>query len=200
MCGIFLKKVIGMKEENNLVQCFGCKAFFNKSDESMVRYGVGRYGVCIAECNNVFINELLGYEQLSFGYPDVHRLVVDAYAVQHPQNPEMQKQLGIEPRFIAASIQSVTVHLIALYCAIELKMPLKQISKVMGNILNTGVKFENNPLTPPAQLGDITIANFSSDFTFEQYQDFAWRWARCVWNAWKKDHQKIKILYEKYGK
>jgi hypothetical protein len=44
-------------------------------------------------------------------YPDVHRLTVDTYAVQHPGRPTPQ------------TIQSVTVHLISLSCVLERGSP-----------------------------------------------------------------------------
>ena len=76
-----------------------------------------RYGVASTGCWQAF-NELLALERMMWGYPGVHRLIVDAYSVQHPQNHELQTKLGISQRFIDASIQFVAIHLIALYYAL----------------------------------------------------------------------------------
>jgi len=51
--------------------------------------------------------QLLEREYGEFGYPDVHRLTVDAYAAQHPGMPYRQ------------SIQSVAIHLISLHLVLE---------------------------------------------------------------------------------
>ena len=96
-----------MSEKESI--CPGCGAIFPEG-----AFPPQRYGVASKECWQAF-NTMLAKENMNFGYPEVHRLVVDAYAVQHPQNFELQKSLGISKRFVEASIQSIAVHLIALY-------------------------------------------------------------------------------------
>ena len=146
------------------------------------------------ECWAAF-NRLLAYEAEHFGYPEEHRLTVDAYGVQHPQNFELQKQLDIEERLIRASVQSVGRHLIGLYCAVEKKMPLLTISSVMGQVIKHGDKLEL--LTPGESMGEITIANFSPEFSEEEYKEFAWAWAQSGWNAWSDKHELVRSWVEK---
>ncbi len=64
-------------------------------------------------------------------------------AAQHPPCIEHQKKFGIKQRFIDASIQSVFIHLIALYLALEKDIPLRDISKRMACILETGARLES---------------------------------------------------------
>ncbi len=172
--------------------CPGCKASFTQEKELPLH----KYGVMAPECWAAF-NTLLGYEADNFGYPEEHRLTVDAYGVQHPQNLELQKQLGIKERLIQASVQSVGRHLIGLYCALEKKMDLLSISKVMGQVIKSGQELEL--LEPQESMGDITIANFSPDFSREEYSQFAWAWAQSAWNAWAHKHDLVRSWMEKYA-
>ncbi|NGX26503.1 MAG: hypothetical protein K940chlam6_00426 [Chlamydiae bacterium] len=173
-----------------LIKCPGCGANFPNNESSPHRYGVASAG-----CWQAF-NELLAHERMMWGYPDVHRLIVDAYSIQHPQNQELQKKLGISQRFIDASIQSVAVHLIALYFALTEKKKLNEISKLMDRILSKGAIFQ--ALIPPKQLGKITIAYAPKGDSIEEYRDFAWKWAREAWTAWSQYHGQVEQWIDQY--
>lgn len=180
--------------------CPGCTTEFKKS-ESVEHYrsaGIGRYGVASPECLATFF-AVLARENELYGYPAAHRLIIDAYAAQHPRNADLQKKLGIEERLIAASIQSVPVHLIAIYCALEKQIPLEDIAPIMDRVLSAmnahGIEFDN--LSAPADLGDMNVAKvkqlfFSKEYTLEEYTELAFEWARVVWNAWQKEHAIIR--------
>jgi len=170
--------------------CPGCGASFPKGD-----FAPNRYGVASPECWQAF-NELLAQERMNWGYPEVHRLVVDAYSVQHPQNFELQKSLGISKRFIDASVQSVPVHLIALYLALREKKPLEKISASMDQILSKGATFE--PLDSPDNLGEITIADAPDMSDYDTYSAFAWNWAKKAWGAWEHVHPQVKAWIQEY--
>ena len=170
--------------------CQGCKAIFPimKNDTPFIEgSSVNRYGISSPECIAAFC-EVLGKEQEWSGYPEVHRLFVDAYAVQHPPCVEHQKELGINQRLIDTSIQSIFVHLIALHLAFEKNIPLRDISKRMAYILDTGVKLESIELKSPKHLGNMTIIDIRKVSNFEEYEKMVWRWARSTWNAWQEHH------------
>jgi hypothetical protein len=177
---------------NNTRQCPGCKAIFPRNDDLPKHI----YGVISPECWAAFCR-MLAYESEHLGYPPEHRLIVDACGVQHPQNFELQKQLEIEDRLVRASVQSVGRHLIGLYCAIEKKIELPTISKVMAHIIEHGDKLEL--LNPPANRGSITTADFSPNFTPEEYKKFAWNWAHSVWDAWAPYHDTVRGWVKKYA-
>ena len=183
---------MAFEEESSLSlrQCPGCKAFFPKKEGPPHRYGVSS-----SECWAAF-TELLAYEGMHYGYPDIHRLVVDAYAVQHPQNTALQVELGISQRLIAASIKSVAIHLIALYLALVKKVELKRINRMMNHILTSGAIFD--PLDPPSQLGSITVIDIAQASNFEEYTQWAWKWVQSAWNAWTPHHEIVQSWYEKY--
>jgi len=173
--------------------CQGCKAIFPimKNETPFIEgSSVNRYGVSSPECIAAFC-EVLGKEQEWAGYPEVHRLFVDAYAVQHPPCIEYQKELGINQRLINASIQSIFIHLIALHLAFEENIPLRDISKRMAYILDTGVKLESMALKPPNHLGNITIVDIRKVSNFKEYEKMVWRWAKSAWDAWKEYHTSI---------
>ena len=178
-------------------QCPGCKTKYLADDTLNITFGIVRYGVSSQECQQAF-NELLGKEAMEFGYPPVHRLIVDAYAVQHPPHSEYQHVLGIEKRFIEASIQSVVGHLFALYLAIEKQIPLLEISKYMSSF----IFFMDNSktpwpfLTPPESVGIVMIADLMNATNAQEYDQLAWQWALSAWNAWSEHHNLIYNLYE----
>lgn len=180
-------------------QCPGCKTEYQYQEGP-----IDRYGVMSPECLNT-LNELLLKEGEYFGYPPAHRLIIDSNAVQHPPNIELQLTLGINQRFIDASNQSVFIHLIALYIALEKKVEPQNISKIMDKILSKGVSFEKlETIKAPKDLGTIKIVDIrkqlENQITLPEYTNLAWDWARAAWNAWQSYHPIIKEWYEKYSK
>jgi len=170
-------------------KCPGCGVIFERGE------GIeNRYGVASPECWQAF-NNLLAHERTQWNYPDVHRLIVDAYSVQHPQNFPLQKELGIAPRFIEASVQSVAIHLIALYFALGQKKELKEIAKLMGQVLSSGI--ELIPLIPPSSLGKLTIVDAPLTYSLEEYSAFAWKWAKDAYDSWSVHHPQIEAWVKK---
>jgi len=109
----------------------------------------------------------------------------------HPPCIEYQKKFGINQRLINASIQSVFVHLIALHLAFEKNVPLRDISKRMASILDTGVKLESMELKSPNHLGNLTIVDIRKVSNFKEYEKMVWRWAKSAWSAWQEYHTTI---------
>ena len=180
-------------------QCPGCKSILPYQDYP----ADNRYGVHSPECRKAF-DEIIAKEGLN-EWLSVHRLIVDSYSVQHPPHSEIQKELGIEKRFVAASIQSIAIHLIALYLAIEKKVELQSIAPIMNKILTTmsHAKKEFEILLPPHDLGAIKAYEvnqaFTDALTEREYKELAWKWAHSSWHAWKQHHAMIKQWYEKYS-
>lgn len=150
--------------------------------------------------------DVLARESELYGYPPAHRLIIDAYAVQHPRSKEWQEKLNIKQRFVHASIQSIAIHLIALYVAIEKQIDLPSIAKVMDKILkNMGERGETfQELKPPKNLGSIKIndvkeAFFARQCTLDEYSKLAWNWGQESWNAWKEHHDTVQKWYKEYS-
>jgi len=187
--------------------CPGCKIVLPYKEE-LQHYqtvGIARYGVVSPECAVIFL-EVLNNERELFGYPPAHRLIVDAYAVQHPPHSQIQAKLKIEKRLIDASIQSISIHLLALYCSMVKKMELQSIAKIMDTILSnmTREKVTFELLTPPENLGDIKVIDIETqmlekNLDIDAYTALAYSWAESSWIAWKVHHVTIKKLYDKYA-
>ena len=178
-------------------QCPGCKVIlpYQEGLEHFQSTGFGRYGVASPECYALF-NEVLMKESM-WGRTTFARL--DAYGVQHPPHAEIQKTLGINERLIAASKQSVAIHLIALYLMIEKKTSLDQVAKIMNRILKSA-KLENEELFPPNNLGVITVVDIAKAQTPEEHVRLIWAWSKSAWDAWKPYHHKVHEWVEKYSK
>lgn len=195
-----------MSEKLKTRICPGCKTIFPYQEElnHYSESGIARYGVATPECAATFF-EILTLEGERYGYPPAHRLIIDAYALQHPPYKEVQQLLGISPRLIDASIQSISIHLLALYCAIEKKMPLETIAAEMNQILTQSNKHKVtfDLLSPPSGIGvlkaiDVHALMSKKLLTLEEYTQLAWDWAHTVWRAWAHEHDTICTLYEKY--
>lgn len=141
-----------------------------------------------------------------YGYPQpAHRLIVDAGGLQHPPHHEIQEKLGIAQRLIDASIQSIWIHGLALYCIFERNMSAKDVVSVMKKTLDamnkSGHKF--SALKPPYDLGkikalDVRNTVMEKKLTLEEYTQLAKEWAKSVWDAWKDQHREFAQLYENY--
>lgn len=183
-------------------KCPGCKTILPTSDYP----ADNRYGILSPECRHAF-DEILVKEAELFGYSVVHRLIIDAYGVQHPPHIEVQEALHISQRFIYASIQSVAIHLIALYLAIEKKRALQEISKDMDRILTfmSQRKIVFEKLEPPIDLGKIRAIDVrnalytGAEISLDEYERLAWHWAYSAWSVWVPQHALVKQWYEKYA-
>ena len=190
-----------MQQENKVRICPGCKTAFPYQEDLAVGNRSGdRYGVSSPECATMFHEVLAREGEWAHGYPAIHRLTVDAYAVQHPPHSKLQKELEISERFVSASIQSIAIHLIALYLAFEKKVDLQSIAPIMDRILANMSKqrIEFEKLTPPEKLGNITIKDVRIATNFQEHSDLVWQWARDAWQAWSAHHETVRGWYKAY--
>ncbi|MCJ7555978.1 MAG: DUF5946 family protein [Gammaproteobacteria bacterium] len=119
-----------------LIQCMWCKGMFPDGDGPTHKYMESTPG-CWAACGHVLAREY--QDQRYFA---VHRLTVDAYAVQHPGVPSKQ------------GIQSVGVHLLRLCRVLERGLPPDRANDAM--LAAARHKAQYYWLEPPASLGAIT--------------------------------------------
>jgi len=103
-------------------------------------------------------------------YARLHRMSVDAYAVQHP---------GTES---PPAIQSVAVHLCRLCLVLEEGISIEQANDAMLAIQTVEGRFRW--LEPPAKRGEITVADVFAAATPEAHLERVEAWARGVWAAW----------------
>lgn len=112
-----------------------------------------------------------------FQYPDVHRLIVDAYMSQHP---------GFKT---AAGRRSVAVHLVGLCLVLERGATGKSVGRALANVFPD--KRDIAPLEPVPWLGELTIASLLDAPDLESHSARARAWATAVWRAWKPFHERV---------
>ncbi len=177
--------------------CPGCKTVFPYQEGLESSGGLFRYGVNSPECNAAF-GQLLTheYEQGCF-----NKHSPQAYAVQHPPHLVVQRERGIEDRFIAASRQSVAIHLVWLYLMLETDLAPLVAGAAVQRVLASGVKLEDEyaKLTVPESLGDITVVDVLKACNDQEHWQLLDAWNRSAWKAWEKDHGLVREWYQKYG-
>lgn len=157
---------------NNLKPCPGCGGMFPEMEGPTHKYMESSPG-CWA-C----YGEVLAREYSDFRYQKVHRLTVDAYAVQHPGQPSPQ------------SIRSVALHLISLTAIFEKNMELQQATKLLQKAAENKEQFIR--LTPPASLGELTVADIHAAKDADEHARLVREWAESAWMAWSDHHPTIR--------
>jgi hypothetical protein len=152
--------------------CPGCGLVLPQHDGPTHPY-LGASAACWA-----LYGEVLAREYGEQGYPAWHRLTVDAYAAQHPGEPE--------PR----SIRSVAIHLAGLCLAVERGVPPGCASALIRELLASAP--DVRWLDPPADRGSVTVREVWDAADAAQHEERVEHWARAVWNAWSAHHETVR--------
>jgi len=160
--------------------CPGCGGKFDPIDGPAHAYITSS-----PACWNAY-NEILAREYQNPAYFSVHRLSVDAYAVQHPGDPADRR-----------AVQSVNVHLASLYVILELKRDFAASQYAMKT-LATGFKNEFRPLNPPAAY-DMTVKDVLKATSAAEHCALVRQWADAVWRAWSDHHKVARAWAERIG-
>lgn len=145
-------------------KCPGCGGLFDDIPGPTHRYLESSPG-----CWAVY-GEVLAREYSDPKYYAVHRLSVDAYAVQHPGRPAPQ------------TIQSVAVHLISLCLVLELGVNIKRATLAMKSAVEH--KDSYAWLTPPESMGSVTVADVHQAKDAKEHIRLVRTWATSAWTAW----------------
>ncbi|HEX4039426.1 MAG TPA: DUF5946 family protein [Acidobacteriaceae bacterium] len=122
--------------------------------------------------------ELLAREYQDPRYMRVHRLTVDAYAVQHPGVDTLQAR------------NSVGIHLSRLLLLFERGWPIERANAAM---LTITLKKNDYPwLTPPSTLGSLTVRHPLAAAIPEEHAERVEQWAHAVWTAWAEHHPTVR--------
>jgi hypothetical protein len=108
----------------------------------------------------------------------VHRLTVDAYAVQHPGRESAQ------------CIQSVAGHLISLCAVLENGASNEWATKLIREAVRIKGRFKW--LQPPRSMGSVTIADVWKTQSAAEHEKAAREWASSVWTAWSQHHATVR--------
>jgi hypothetical protein len=153
-------------------KCFSCGGEYPDIEGPTHRYMKSSPG-CWATYGQV-----LAREYSHPGYFEVHRLTVDAYAVQHPGSTDRQ------------SINSVGVHLIRLCLFLEHGLTAKNANDAMLEAAKHKHMF--TWLKPPESLGMITVADVAKARTVDEHRAVVRALAQDAWNAWSIHHGTIR--------
>ena len=103
---------------------------------------------------------------------------VDAYAVQHPGEPNEQ------------AIQSVAAHLLSLYSTLVLEMPINKASRVISRVTSRKGRYR---WLPPPSTHTMTIVYVVRNH--HRLDEVAREWARAAWDAWRPHHEEVKTWH-----
>jgi hypothetical protein len=129
---------------------------------------------CWATYGEVLAREYADYD----GFRMIHRLTVDAFAVQHPHSPA------------AENIRSVGFHLCRLCLILEQGLDAHRANAAMVAIAAHKTLF--TPLRIPACLGTVTVADVYAAQDPAEHRDAVRRWAVAVWQAWTPCHDIVR--------
>ena len=158
------------ESENKLLatSCIGCGASFPVTDGPTHRY-MESSPACWA-C----FGQVLAREYSDGRYHAVHRLTVDAYALQHPGRPSPQ------------TIRSIALHALSLCAIFERGIELDKATAVIQQATRNKDRFEWLP--PPTSMGSLTVADIRQARNAEEHAQRVRQWARSVWSAWSQHH------------
>ena len=131
-----------------------------------------------AGCLEIF-EEILAREFSDYRYGRLHRLTVDAYALQHAE------------RYMLSG-KSFAAHLTGM-CAAHESQDTQAINQVVQRWLSTNPQIVK-PVHIPEQRGDLTITYVHGAADAEEHLKRVREWARNVWAAWAEHHDLAKQL------
>jgi len=133
-------------------------------------------GAVVAEgrtgCLHVF-EEILAREFSDYHYGRIHRLTVDAYSLQHPDQ-------------YMRSGKSFAAHLTGMCAAIENEDAII-INRTVQQWLSTNPTIEK-PNRIPEQRGDLSITYIHNASDADEHISRVREWAHVVWTAWAEHH------------
>ena len=124
-------------------------------------------------CRGLF-EEILAREFSDYRYGKIHRLTVDAYSLQHPDE-------------YMRSGKSFVAHLTGVCVALEYEDALS-LNQIVQRWLSTNPNIAK-PLHLPEQRGNLTIVYIHSAPDSDEHTKRVREWARDVWGTWSEHHE-----------
>jgi hypothetical protein len=124
-------------------------------------------------CRSLF-DELLAREFGDYRYARLHRLMVDTYSLQHPEQ-------------YMRSGKSFAAHLTGICAAMETDQAAA-INRSIQQWLNGPKPIDRPAEPPPGQRGELTIVHVYEATEAEDYLCRIQEWARSTWAAWSSHH------------
>jgi hypothetical protein len=122
-------------------------------------------------------NTVIAREFADPGLMDIHRLTVDAWAVQHPGDGSRR------------AIQSVGLHLARLWVQLDQGLSGEAANAAM---LGFAQRKADLPALPPRRIYASTIADVVDAAEPNAHRSAVTTWARAVWTDWDDQHDFIR--------
>jgi len=122
--------------------------------------------------------DVVGREFSGWWIGEVHRLVVDSYAVQHPGDGSRQ------------AVQSVGLHLVALHLTLEGSVPHQSVTRALQ--VGTGGAVTFHALRAPSDPGWRTVLDVVPATSLAEHEALARAWAASVWEAYAPHHDTVR--------
>lgn len=124
-------------------------------------------------CQRLF-DEVLAREFGDFRYGRAHRLTVDTYSLQHPDE-------------YMRSAKSFAAHLTGMHAAMS--NTAREVNPIVQRWLS-GPRVLERPAAPaPRQRGALTVAHVHAATGADDHVRRVREWAGTVWEAWRAHHQ-----------
>lgn len=140
----------------------------------------GQCGAAVAGldgCRALF-DDLLAREFGDYRYARLHRLMVDTYALQHPEQ-------------YMRSAKSFAAHLTGMCAAMETP-EAAAINRAVQQWLNGPKPIDRPADVPAGQRGDVTIVYVHEAAEPDEYLRRVQEWARSAWAAWASHHARAR--------
>ncbi|MFQ5633006.1 MAG: DUF5946 family protein [bacterium] len=131
------------------------------------------------KCKEIF-DATLVKEFSDFRYAKVHRLTVDAYSLQHPD------EYMVSPKSYAA-------HLTGMCCAMGYGND-RDLLRILQKWLNGKKQLQKPPL--PENFGSLTISHIANAKDGAEHEKLVYEWALDAWNAYSGYHELAKDWIE----
>ena len=156
--------------------CPGCGVVLTEYEGPTHPY-IGASAACWA-----LYGELLAHEYAEIGFPECHRLTVDAYAVQHPG------------RRNARSIKTLGSHLCGLYLVLDRRLDGPAATALKNRVVaaDPGFVWLNAPRPDRA----LTVADVLEMRREIGHTPAIEAWAQSVWEGWKIHHGAVRDWVE----
>jgi hypothetical protein len=163
-----------MNHAETMSTCPGCGLVAPDTEGPCDPYG-GSSPACWATFNAITAKDYGEYQ-----YPEVHRLIVDAYMSQHATFAT------------PAARRSVVVHLVGLCLVLERGMKGAIVGRTLGQLFPD--KRDVPPLVPKPPPGSLTIASLVAAANVEDHDRRGRAWALSVWTEWAPHHVRIRAF------
>ena len=125
--------------------------------------------------------QVLEREYANPAYARLHRLTVDAYAVQHPGADSSEPP----PK----AVRSVCLHLMSLCAVLEHQMAPAAATGLLSRASAYRDRFYW--LESPPSTGLVTVQNVLDATSAQEHEKMVLSWANSAWRAWRQHHETV---------